>query len=134
MKIPELDQPGLQEQPFGIPEGYFDALPGRLQERIQQMEKAPVQKFYHSSRFRIAVAASLVGLALITYATIRVNTAGGLNEDLALYEEMNHIDDAYYLMDYMEEGSAGMDEDEAFFNQAAEYLAMNDLDPGLYFD
>ena len=64
-----LQQKQLKKHPFGIPEGYFDSFSERLQERIRQEEesKVPLRRIGTSTRFRVAMAAAVLGVALISY-------------------------------------------------------------------
>ena len=137
--IPDLEQKGFKKNPFNVPEGYFDTLAGRIQERIksEEAEEIPVKKLVHSTRFRLAIAAALVGLALISYTiinSVRVGGNSGYFPDVALLDEMNVFDEDLYLLDFMETATEVVDEEEAFVNQAIEYLAMADVEMDLIFE
>jgi len=136
-KKPDLQQEALKNHPFGVPEGYFDSFPDRLQKRIREEESSsvPVRKIGKTTRI-LAMAAAVMAAALITTSIIRFisnSDAGGLYPDLALLEQMQVFDDDRYLYDMMEE-SAPLDEDEAFASQAIEYLAINDVEMDLIFE
>ena len=73
-KIPDLQKESLKKNPFSLPEGYFESFSGRLQERIREEQKSgpPVRRIGNSQRFRVAMAAAILGLALITYPILKL--------------------------------------------------------------
>ena len=137
---PDLNHSSLKEHPFRVPEGYFEGFPGRLKARISEMEgeRIPVRRIGRAGRLRIAIAAAIVGLALITYPLVRNSTQqnGETNgyTDLALMEVMGVFDHDYELAGYLEPEATVVDDEEAFLNQAIEYLAMNDVEMDLFFE
>jgi len=139
-KQTDLQQDGLKKNPFSVPEGYFESFSERLQERIREEEnsRVPVRRIGSGSRFRVAMAAAVVGLALITYSIFRFTTTGegdnGVFPDMALLEELQVFDDDRYLYELIEEVEVEMDEEEAFASQAIEYLAINDAEMVLLFE
>ncbi len=94
----DLQQKSLKEAPFGVPEGYFESFPERLQERIRLQEQiriedririeeqrgrgdqhtadsdtghlVPFQRF-RSPRNRIWLAAAVLVLALVSIPLVR---------------------------------------------------------------
>jgi hypothetical protein len=133
----DLWQDSLKQRPFSVPEGYFQGFAGRLQERIlQEEERKPVRRMGTSTRFRVAMAAALAGLALITYSVIRFTAPGeSANGDfmnLALMEQLDLIDDDSYLIDLMEESDPN--EEDAYATQVIEFLAINDVEIDLIFE
>lgn len=139
-KKTDLHQEKLKEHPFGVPEGYFENFASRLQERIREEESSqvPVRRIPGGTKFRIAMAAAVVGLALISYSIFKVSSAGngsnGNFPEMALLEQLQVFDDDRYLYDLIEEVEVEMDEEEAFAVQAIEYLAMNDAEMVLLFE
>ena len=139
-KKTDLQQERLKERPFGVPEGYFESFADRLQERIREEDssKVPVRRIGSGSRFRVAMAAAVVGLALISYSIVKITTTGngsGNNfPEMAFFEEMQIFDDDRYLYELIEEVEEEMDEEEAFASQAIEYLAINDAELVLLFE
>ena len=139
-KKTDLQQERLKERPFGVPEGYFESFADRLQERIREEDssKVPVRRIGSGSRFRVAMAAAVVGLALISYSIVKITTTGngsGNNfPEMAFFEEMQIFDDDRYLYELIEEVEEEMDEKEAFASQAIEYLAINDAELVLLFE
>ncbi len=138
---PDLQQERLKQHPFGVPDGYFESFSERLQMRIRQEEGSakPVRRLVGSTRFRLAIAAGLLGAALISYSIVRFatqgNSAQGGYPDTALLEQMNVIDDDVYFLGLMESDiDEELDEDEAFATQAIDYLAVNDVDMVLLFE
>lgn len=133
---------GKQKQnPFSVPEGYFDSFPDRLNKRISAMEameaeKRPVRKL---GRFRtaVAIAAVLAALALISFPVLRLLTPANSPEDLvelALLDGAGFFSSDYELATYFEDSEATMDDDEAYFSQAMEYLASTDVEMDLLFE
>ncbi len=139
-KKTDLQQERLKERPFGVPEGYFESFADRLQERIREEEssKVPVRRIGSGSRFRVAMAAAVVGLALISYSIVKITTtsngSGNNFPEMAFFEEMQIFDDDRYLYELIEEVEEEMDEEEAFASQAIEYLAINDAELVLLFE
>lgn len=155
----DLQHESLKKQPFGVPEGYFESFADRLQERLREEENSTIpvrqrrdpvrqrqepvrQRRISGSRFRVAMAAAVMGLALITYAVIKfTNTESGTNgylPDMAVLEQLEVFDDDHYLYELIEEVEAEVDgemnDEEAFATQAIEYLAMNDAEMVLLFE
>ena len=90
-----------------------------------------------STRFRIAVAAAIIGVALISYSVIRFTLNGGnLSDypDIALLEQMNVIEDDYYLVGFLDEEENLPSEEEAYLNQALDYLVSVDVEMDLIFE
>jgi hypothetical protein len=143
-KIADLQHDSLKEQPFIVPEGYFESFSDRLKERLrkesipEEETAVPVRHLFTSRRFRLAMAAAVVGLAFVSYALIRYagNNTGssGTYPDIALIEQMQIIDDDTYLMELMSDETESLDEQEAFANQAIDYLAVNDVEMVLFFE
>lgn len=122
----------LKSNPFRVPEGYFETFAGRLQQRIREEEAArvPVRRLRNPDRLRIAIAAAVIMLALVTYPLIRVITS---NESritdyptLSLLENMDLSDADLYLLELM--GNATVDEEEEYLEQAIQHLALNEVE------
>ena len=138
-KITDLQHESLKKQPFGVPEGYFESFSERMQERIKREEKSvPVRRLVSTVRFRVAIAAALLGVALISYSIINysISKAGSSGDyfDIALLEQLQFIDDDSYLMEMMDPETEELDEEEAFAAQAIDYLAINDVEMVLLFE
>ncbi len=121
--------------PFSVPEGYFESFPDRLNERIAglEAEKHP-QRTLGRYRRVLAVAAVFAALALITFPVVRLLSPAGDSEDfmdLALLEGAGFFSSDYEMAAYMEESEAMMDDDEAYYSQAVEYLASVDVEMDL---
>jgi hypothetical protein len=132
-KIPDLQHGSLKKQPFTVPEGYFESFSDRLQARIREEKNAPahVRRIGSFTRFRVAMAAAIIGVALISYSVLRFavfNNGPSDQNDMALAEEYYLTEDDYSLMKYLESGGQEMDDNEAFANQAIDYLASNNVD------
>lgn len=137
---PFLQQESLRSHPFGLPEGYFESFPERLQQRIREEEasRVPTRRIGSTTRW-MALAAAVLAAALITTSIIRITSSNrnteGRYPDLATLEQLQIFDDDRYLYEFMtDDQSADLDEDEAFATQAIEYLATNDVEMDLIFE
>ncbi len=122
----------LKSNPFRVPEGYFETFAGRLQQRIREEEAArvPVRRLRSPDRLRIAIAAAVIMLALVTYPLIRVITSDESRisdyPTLSLLENMDLSDADLYLLELM--GNATVDEEEEYLEQAIQHLALNEVE------
>jgi len=137
--IAYLKHKSLKNNPFSVPDGYFEHFSERLQERIREEEtsKVPLRRI-GTIRIRAAIAAAVLGLALISYSIIRFTVPNsdttGIYPDITLLEQMYVIDDDSYLFGIMDSESQELDEEEAFASQAIDYLAINDVEMVLLFE
>lgn len=126
-----------KSNPFKVPGDYFDTFPGRLTDRIAEMEaeKVPVKKL-GNRRTILAVAAAVAAVALITFPLARMLAPGSQADDtfieVALLDGAGLFSSDYELAAYLEEAS--MDDEEAFLSQAADYLASADVEMHLIFE
>jgi len=124
----------LKSNPFRVPEGYFETFAGRLHQRIREEEAAriPVRRLRSPDRLRIAIAAAVIVLALVTYPLIRVITTDESRitdyPTLSLLENMDLSDADLYLLELMGNGVAAGDEEEVYLEQAIQHLALNDVE------
>jgi hypothetical protein len=137
-KTPDLQQEAMKQNPFGVPEGYFEGFAERLQQRMKEEESSsvPVRRIGTTTRW-LAMAAAVLAAALITTSIIRLTSrsgSDGLYPDMAILEQMQVLDDERYLYELYAEEDVEMDEEEAFATQAIEYLAMNDVEMDLIFE
>jgi len=137
-KKPDLQHESLKKHPFGVPEGYFEGFSARLQQRIREEESSPVpeRRMGPTSRW-LAMAAAILGAALITTAIVRYSLSdseNGLYPDMALFEQLEMFDNDLYLYEYLATESPELSDEEAFTLQAEEYLATNDVELDLLFD
>ena len=128
----------MKQNPFGVPEGYFEGFAERLQQRIKEEESSsvPVRRIGTTTRW-LAMAAAVFAAALITTSIVRLTSRSGsegLYPHMAILEQMQVLDDERYLYELYAEDNVEMDEDEAFATQAIEYLAMNDVEMDLIFE
>lgn len=127
--------------PFTVPEGYFEGFPGRLKERIHRGEqrKVPVRKLGRHRVLRIAIAAALTGLALLSIPLSRVLTPGTeqLDAGMAYLEELGIYHNDYELATYLggnDPDGSESDEKEALVSEAIEYLAMSNVELDILFE
>lgn len=125
--------------PFKVPEGYFDSFPDRLKDRIGSLEaeQIPVRRL-GSKKITLAVAAAVAALALLTFPLIRMLTPGTDGNDsfieIALLDGAGFFNSDYELAIYLEETGTAMDDEEAYLNQAMDYLASADVEMDLIFE
>jgi len=135
---PDLQHESLKKHAFGVPEGYFEGFSTRLQQRIREEESSPVPERRMGPTTRwLAMAAAVLGAALITTAIVRFTGTGdsnGLYPDMALFEQLEIFDNDLYLYEYLASESPELSDEEAFTLQAEEYLATNDVEMDLLFD
>ena len=129
-----LKQESLKRSPFEVPEGYFEQFPQKMLQRIREPEDkaVPVYSLVDRRGFRVAAAAAILVLALVSYPLFRLispDNAGMYDiPDIALLEELGIIDDDRYLVDFLESGEEPLDDEEAYIDQAIHYLALNDVE------
>ena len=123
--------------PFKVPEAYFESFPDRLTERIREMEseQVPVRKL-GGVRKGLLVAAAVAVLALVTFPLVRVLSPEPDMDfiEIALLEDAGVFSSDYDLASYLEGNGSGMDDEEAFVNQAIDYLASTDVEMSFIFE
>jgi hypothetical protein len=132
-KYRKLENESMRVSPFRVPDGYFEQFPAKMLERIRELEEEaiPVRTMGNWVKLRVAVAAAILVLALVSYPLIRLlSPDSGIYDmpDVALIEELGIIDDDRYLVGFMGTGNETLDDQEAFVNQAIDYLAVNDVE------
>lgn len=123
---------GMNENPFRVPEGYFNNLHERVAERVRAEDGAlpelPKRKIY--LRPFLALAASISGLALIIYLVLQSIVGNRFQDDtyidLAMLDQTGIILDELVLAETysMDEESSLTEWDE----DAMTYLASNEVD------
>ena len=99
----EMTSSASGKNPFRVPEGYFDALPQRVMERIKEEGQAEQPKRRRKSRFfiRLTAAAVLTGFfslaGLMIYEQSHPLTSSQAPTALASAQEMEFADE---LLDY----------------------------------
>ncbi len=138
-KLPEQ----AKEQPFTVPEGYFDSFANRLEERVRAGEResgrAGEQKsgragerkgVARSLRPHLALAAAITGFALISFTIIRlIIGTGGIEEsyDIAFLDETGILNEAVF-QETLAESEAYSDEEYSEWEvDAMNYLASNEV-------
>jgi hypothetical protein len=130
-----------KKKKFIVPEGYFENFSSRLQLRLQQETGTPVPKYiiHRISRFNLALAASFIGLIIITYSGIKylsVNHYNSKTPSLEVADVINYhiheIDDNMIYDLYAETSleNSGQDglSDEKSLNAMIDYLVCTDVD------
>jgi hypothetical protein len=125
--------------PFRVPEGYFETFQDKLADRIRLEEAEPVpEKRLDRRRILLAVAAAVAALALITIPLTRMQTPERWTDEsfveIALLEGAGLFNSDYELAAYLEESESLMDDEDAYLNQAIEYLASADVGMDLIFE
>lgn len=126
--------PKLKENPFIVPEGYFEGLTSKIMNRVEEEKSIPEsgRKVRFMSGYRLAVAASIVGLAVLSFALLKViiKKEPGTDDyfDISLLDEMGHIPGDAYLVELYATESEGYSDEQMWEDDAIEYLASNDAD------
>ena len=130
----------LKENPFLVPDGYFTGFSSRIQSRIATGKATPVKarNLRYSFRSQIALAASVIGFAILSFATVKLilskPTQNAEYIDIALLEEMDVIFDETMLIDVYPLEDTEYNEEDAWVNEAVEYLASNDIEIDLFLE
>jgi len=116
---------------FSVPEGYFDSLTDRIMENIPLEEPEQKVRFLRMIRPQLALAAAILGFALISFTAVKLLTSGSASDgyyDLATLEDMGYYYDEATLMEMIpaDEDSEVTDED-LWIDDAINYLADNDM-------
>jgi hypothetical protein len=75
--LEQLHQGNLKENPYKVPEGYFDTFPSRLQEHIQQQQHAssPLwERFIHLMKPQVTMAIGMLIFAFIAVTAVHYLT------------------------------------------------------------
>ena len=128
-----------KQQVFGVPDGYFESLPHRLKERMEAEKetRVPVRRLRTRGYLRVAMAAALAGLILLSIPLINRLSAPGPDDsyaDLILLDGNNFFGHRSELDLFLAANEEDMDDEEAYVSQAMDYLAMNDVEMDLIFE
>lgn len=128
--IGKLQEKGLKEKPFNIPEGYFSSFPERMQDRIrkEEAEKVPVRSIGRS--VWMGMAAAILGAALITTFLLRTVFSDSAVDysEMALMEELEGYRSDLYFYELANTDEEVLNDEEAFARQAEEYLASTQVE------
>lgn len=118
-----------KNNPFSVPDGYFDKLPGVIQARIEgTAKKQPVPYFRYALQYAMPVIALIiVAVIYLTPKTENYNDilASVSTEQLAAYLEDSELTTEDILeSDGLDEESADAIEEEVYFND----IDFNDID------
>jgi hypothetical protein len=128
------DRRHLSNNPFSVPDGYFENLSSRIMHKIASEADHPTRISLHWYAFRsqIALAASIIGFALLSYFVVKMIIPQQSLEaeyfDIALLEKMNVIPDDAYIMDLLTAGDIGLSGQDIWMNEAVEYLSGSDIE------
>lgn len=130
----------LKKSPLTLPEGYFEEFPSKILDRIRQEERQenseiPSRNRRYLIRYTVAVAASVLGIAMISLIAVRFLTGNGSQStndiDFALLEEMNIIHEDSDLIEFYDTGDEAYSDEDAWIENAVDYLASVDIDMDL---
>jgi hypothetical protein len=126
---------------FSVPEGYFEDFSSRLQLKLHdEKESQHVQPgIFGISRYRLAMAASFIGLLLITYSGIKFFSGkpdNSKNQAIEIADIINyHVNDLdeKMIFDFYEETSLEDSvqndvSDERILNEMIDYIVATDID------
>lgn len=116
---------------FKVPEGYFENLPGRIQNRIGKLEKVTLNKrsFFLFSPYRIAAAAIFVALLFVTVLNKdRIFSDSFNNSEIAeIIEDYAYLIDEEFILSYIESETDLYSEEEGTDDEMINYI----LDQGI---
>ena len=114
-----------KNEPFKVPEGYFDSFAARLQTRIDQMPKVekPARRFQLVPKAWFAAAASIVIVASVGLS-VMVHNGKGRESDVPVAGQSE-------LASYTEEYGVAFS-DEAYFNDELDYAMIDDNEIAYY--
>ena len=131
---PQLNK-ASKNNPFAVPDGYFDSFPQRLQQRLQTEKKPGIsftERVWEVMRPQFALAAAIAVFAILGYFVfmtfIQTETELLSNDAIAEYIEYYHYEfDEYHMISLLEENDIHPDddfyyEDEFYFDSPDEYL------------
>lgn len=135
-KLPEQ----AKENPFSVPEGYFNSFADRLQERVREGEQESGRvgeresERVGDSKFRImphlALAAAISGFALISFTVIKLILGPGSIEgsyDIAFLDEAGILNESAFQETIAESEEYGDNTYTDWEVDAMEYLASNEV-------
>ncbi|HDR67700.1 MAG TPA: hypothetical protein ENN61_01485 [Bacteroidaceae bacterium] len=124
----------LSNNPFSVPDGYFKNLPSRIMSKIDSEKDnlSLIRTHWYAFRSQIALAASIIGFALLSYFVVKMIIPQQSLEteyvDIALLEKMNVIPDDAYILDLLTVNDIGLSGQDIWMNEAVEYLSDSDIE------
>lgn len=125
-----LNKEGMNANPFKVPDGYFESLTDRLTDRIREEQTPQKLSAWKIIRPQLALAAAILGFALVSFALVRIFTAGnssGEIYDLATLEKMGYFYDESTLASIASSEADSLTEEDLWVDDAIDYLADNDI-------
>ncbi len=140
---PEINKSG-KNNPFSVPDGYFESFPGKLRHRLQTEEQLSIsftERAWQILRPQFALAAAITGFAIIGYLGLRTFIQSDQewlsDENIAEYiDYYQHEFNEYQILSLFENGDIYPDED-LFFDEPdlyMDYLYMENIDIDLILD
>ena len=126
-KLPEQ----AERNPFSLPEDYFSTLSSRVSEKIKGEGNRPVISLWKRVRPHIALAASIIGFALISMIALQFILGDNVSQQD--YYDLSFLDEAGILAEsVLQESLDYGEEDENAYTEweedAMAYLASNEVD------
>lgn len=126
-----------KENGFKVPEGYFENFPGKLKKRISEktstaMRQQRKNSFTNLFTNQLALAASLVAFALISYFSVHFILNIGIKEKKTIYSEVveNEIEDfdLELLIDIYSDGIFENNTDKDYESEIIDFLVAENID------
>ena len=97
-----IAQKYVKENPYRVPHGYFESMPQRIGEKIDQISSPKrsnvyMRSFQTSLRSQLALAASLILMMGLGYGVLRIIIPGFTDSDLS-YTENISLFNSYSLL------------------------------------
>jgi hypothetical protein len=104
MKLRQLVSDDNKRNPFLVPDGYFEAMPNRVMQRIAKEDsKSTSRKLYGRNRLliRLTAAAVIVGFFILTgIKTYESHSGGTQTTDMEILEYAQDLEYSDELLDY----------------------------------
>ncbi len=121
-----------KENPFSVPDNYFDEFPSKIQNEISEKEKLPyLKRFLQVLKPNLSLAASITIFALIAVIAVKsfVKDSNTYNNNIADDSEIADIEmfdiDDNTIIDIIVEETETNNDDEIFDDEILDYLAYN---------
>lgn len=133
---------GHNNNPFSVPEGYFEAFPSRMQERIlsENKEYAWAVKFFKYVKPQIALGFMIITFAVISITTVNFilsNRNTGIDSDLytrIIEVDASEFSEQHFLDVLFEEKKKVDDHKKEETDFYIHYLIDEDIDYGTLID
>ena len=131
-----------RENPFTVPDGYFDEFPSKIQERISSVKgESKLARFFTLLKPQLALSLSILAFAIISYSVINfidVRTkSSNKTEDIATIinvDELEFNEQDFLKIMFDEENNIPVEKIDEEAEIYMKYLMNEDIDYGTLLD